>query len=167
MTAGLAPGISTWDVTPTPYRPGLADVNGASLLDDAENPPDASSMPTSALLNTLSQLVITFGKMLPNAIFSVTGGNPPVLNLWTAAPNAPTQSTWTITRVGAGNVQITWPAGTFPPAVTAPTVSLNITGGLVATHNYSISAENITNGVQVTTQYDGTRTDLSFTVVVR
>jgi len=167
MPAGTAPNKSTWDATPTPYRPGTSDFNGAALENDEENPPDPSTMPTAELLNTLSFLAISYGKIAPNAIITVTGGNPPVIIGVQSPRTGVIAGTFTATRNSAGDVSITWPANTFPASQAAPTVSLNITGGVIAGHAYAYSAENITNGVRVTTSFDAVMTDMNFTVQVR
>ena len=73
-------------------------------------------------------------------------------------------STFSVYRVSAGKVQITWPANTLPTPVTAPTAYLN--GVLTGAHTYGISATAITNGVEIDTLYDGTYTDEDFTVEV-
>jgi hypothetical protein len=164
MPAGTAPGKSTWDVTPQPYRPGTSDFNGAVLENSGANPPNPATMPTAELFNTMSLLLVSLGKVVPNAVISVAGGATPAITGFAAAPSAVVLSTFTVTRLGAGNVKVTWPAGTFPAAATQPTVSLN--NIVAAGSNYFVSAQNITNGVQVYTIINSTADDIPFTITV-
>ncbi len=73
-------------------------------------------------------------------------------------------STFSVYRVSAGKVQVTWPANTLPAAVTQPTAFLN--GVLTTGHSYSIASSSITNGVEVDTMQDTAYADLSFSVEV-
>ena len=168
-----APGGSTWDGNPNitppatvPYRPGKDDFNGIALEDDAKSPPDASKMPTSALLNTWSALSVVFGRMIPNLVASVAYvSGSPALDSFTAAPSAVDSSTLTVARTGGGashgDVTVSWPANTFPAAITQPLVSINGTTPGIA----SVSA--VGNGVRIVIQNtSGTGVDLPFTVTV-
>lgn len=171
-----APNGSTFDGNPNAspattagYRPGLPDFNGGALTDDPQFPPDPATMPTSALLNTDSYQHVSVGKMMVVGRIGVGAGASPTTRWWQVAAIT---SSWaqtnpfTITRVGAGNYQITWTAGLFP-IVGDPEAFLAIIGG---SHNYSIQAAYITGsgtqGVQVTTQQDGVPTDLNFHVAL-
>lgn len=163
-----APGTSTWDgnANASPpvtnaYRPGASDFNGAALQDDAVNPPNPATMPTSAQQNTIGLLLVSIGKLIPNATISINGGAPPTVQYQYYAMNNSTPAL-TITRVGAGNVQLTWPANTFPAPVAFPKAHLS-TGGTAG----FIEAVAISNGVQVRTyNSSGTLTDMSFVVDV-
>lgn len=170
-----APGAqSTWDGNPntsppttTPYRPGSADFNGIGLQDRADFPPNAQTMPTANLLNTWSATEVVLGRIVPNMVLSITGGNPPSIALCTAAPtavNGNPSGFLTLTRNGAGDVSITWPANTFPPAVAWPMATVNTQQG--PTDSRTIAATPITNGVRVTTFNGGGGVDMNFTVSV-
>lgn len=81
----------------------------------------------------------------------------------TSQPTFPTTIGATVTDNAGGN-QIVWTcvAATLPmglPLAGWPKPFLNIVGGA---HNYGIQATYITGGMQVTTQQDGTLTDLAF-----
>lgn len=160
MAANASPNANTFELVP-PRRPGAADFNGIAKIDVTASPPDPQTQPNAYEWNTLEFLAIAAGKMIPVAILSVTGGSSPVINAFTTASSLLVLGTFTITRVSAGVVQITWAAGTFPTAATQPKAHLNgTTAGMV-------TCENISNGVQVNTfNASGAVTDLSFTVDV-
>lgn len=156
-----SPGTSTFDVVP-PYRASPTDFNGCAKQDDAENPPDAATMPSAAEYNTLCNQAVALGKVVSAAILSlqVVATVYSVL-AFSAAGNAPVLGTFTVTKNGVGDVSITWPANTFPPAVCGPEASLNHTvPGM-------ITAYAITNGVRVV-MYNatGAAADMPFTVCV-
>jgi hypothetical protein len=178
-----APNGSTFDGNPNastpvvvPYRPGAPDFNGIGLQDNPQYPPNPLTMPTAALLNTWSALSVVFGRMIPVLRLSVTGGTTPSISQFIAAPDyvggtlgssTPTPitlSTFTVTHVSTGKVQITWPAGTLPTATTQPSAHLN--GVLSSGYSASVSATPITNGVEVDTLLSGVYSDMSFTVDV-
>lgn len=163
MPAGTAPNVNTWDITPQPRRPGIADVNSATLENDGENPPDPSRMPTAELLNTIAKLVVALGAVVPNAVISVSVAASIVG--FQSPKSGVSASDFFVTHNGAGDVTIVWNAGFFPAPQVDATATIN--DAILATHTYSISATNITNGVRVRCQQDGIRTDMAFTVVVR
>lgn len=163
-----APGTSTFDDPTGAHRPGVDDFNGAAFEDDADDAPNPSTQATADLVNTLCLTQVGLGKVVPVARISVryASGNP-VLDSFTAAPSAPTSGTFTIGRTSggasSGDVTITWPAGTFPPAAGQPTACLNVVGAPAA---WAISCANVTNGVRVITALAGAGSDLPFTVSV-
>jgi hypothetical protein len=163
-----APNVSPWDDPTGAHRPGASDFNGAAFEDDADDAPDPATQASAALVNTICLALVSLGKVSPNARISIryASGNP-VLDSFSAAPNGPTSATWTIGRTSAGassgDVTISWPAGTFPPAAGQPTACVNVAGAPAA---WNISATNVTNGVRVITAVGGTATDLPFTVSV-
>ncbi len=155
-----APGVSTWDLIP-PRRPTTNDFNGAAKIDDATYAPNPQTMPSGAEYNTLCLLMVALGKVLPNAVVSVTGGNPPTLAGFAAPSSSIVGGTFTLTRNSAGDVSVTWPANTFPTSACAPVVAPNA-GALC-----DVDAVAITNGVRVRTfNAGGAATDLSFTVTI-
>ena len=154
MPAG---GKASWDGNPNtsppttaPYRPGTADFNGLGITDDLVNAPNAATMPTANLLNSWSAFAVVFGRMIPNLTLSVRyAAGAPVLDSFTAAPTGVIAGNLTVARTGggavSGDISITWPAGTFPAALTQPKGSMNgILPGMIA-----VSA--ITNGIRVVT----------------
>lgn len=160
-------GLSTFDGNPNAspattvgYRPGLPDFNGAALADDPVNPPDPQTMPTSALLNTYGKQLVSYGKVVACAGVGVNAGASPTFQYWTTAANLIVSNPFTLTRVGAGNYQITYAANLLPIAGW-PQSQLN---AVLGAHNYAISAVNIANGVQVYTVQDGALADLNFSV---
>lgn len=152
---------STFDATP-PFRPGTADFNGCAKIDDAEFPPDAATMPSAIEYNKLCDLVIALGKVVSAGVISVgvAAGVYSVAS-FSAAGNGPVIGTFTVTKNGTGDVSITWPVNTFPPAVCAPEASLNHTVPAMIT-SYAI-----TNGARVV-MYNaaGAAADMPFTVCV-
>ena len=160
MSTNNAPNASTFDLSP-PRRPTANDFNGAAKIDDGNFQPDPQTMPSAAEYNTLCLLHAALGKVAPVAVLSVAGGVSPSITQFVCAGSLPVIGTFTVTRVSAGNVQITWPANTFPPSVAQPKAYLNgSTCGM-------ITCSPITNGIQVYTfNTAGTATDLSFTADV-
>jgi hypothetical protein len=164
--SNLSPLVTPWDLesaaTPlAPRRPILNDFNGAAKIDDANYPPDPQTMPNAAEFNLIARVLVALGAVVPNAVISVTGGNPPTIFGFTSASSLVTSGTFTLTRNGAGDVSITWPANTFPTPAANPVVSPN--AGVLA----DVDAVAITNGVRVRTfNSAGVATDLSFTVQV-
>ena len=166
-----APNLSPWDDPTGAHRPGAADFNGAAFLDDPDDAPDPATQASAALVNTICLALVSLGKVAPNARISVRyASGSPVLDSFTAAPSSPTSATFTIGRTpagtgvnGAGDVTISWPAGTFPTAVGQPSACVNFLGTAGA---WNVSCANVTNGVRVITALAGTATDLPFTVSV-
>lgn len=156
----VAPNASTFDLA-TSRRPGTDDFNGIAKVDDAAYQPDPTTQPNAAEWNTIEWLLLAVCRVMPVMVLSITGGNPPTLANFLTAPKNIIAGNLTITRVGAGNVQITWPAGKFPPSASPPIAGLNSGGSGM------IDAVVISNGVQVRTyNAAGAATDLSFTVSV-
>lgn len=162
-----APNLSTWDGNPntsppttTPYRPGTADFNGAGLTNDPVYPPNAATMPTAELFNTIGFLLTSIGKMVPNAFISVNAGASPTTAFWSTAANNILTNPFTITRNSVGNYTITVSANVLPAPAAQSLAVLNV---VLGAHNYSIGCVNVANGVQVTTTQDGALTDLNFT----
>jgi hypothetical protein len=168
MTIGTAPNLSPWDDPTGAHRPGADDFNGAAFQNDPDDEPDPGTQATAELVNTMCLALVSLGKVVANAKVSVkyASGNP-VLDTFTAAPSAPTSATFTVGRTsggaGAGDVTITWAAGTFPPALGQPMACLNVVGAAAA---WGISCANVTNGVRVITTVGSTATDLPFTVAI-
>lgn len=170
-----SPGQSTFDGNPnleTPttqgYRPGADDFDGCALEDLPGGNPNPAYMPTAALYNTYGLLLVSVGRMIAWGSCSIIGGAVPSLAYWRVAANNITNgsgtsgSPFTVTRNSAGNLSITYPTGTFPAPMGQPRAFLNVAAP--GNHNYSITAINIPNGVQVVTLQDGVPTDLNCSV---
>lgn len=144
-------GISTFDNSTLPYRPGLPDFNGASLADRADAPPNPGTMPTANLLNGTGMLICAVAQVTPNAVLSLKYvAGAPVLDYGSTAagitPNTvgPIQAgkiviVRTPGGASAGDVIITYPtaalpATTFPAPAFHPMATLNgiAPGGIAA-----------------------------------
>ncbi len=157
-----SPNASTFDIAP-PYRPGNTDFNGSAKVDDSENPPDPTIMPSAAEYNTLTKLMVAIGKVIPVAVISVKfAGGTPVVQFFSAPGSNVTLGTFTLTDNGIGDTTIGWPTNTFPPLVANPTVSLN--GGSPAAAPIALP---LSNSVRVKTfNLAGSSTDIDYTVAV-
>ena len=156
----LLPIGSTLDLTP-PRRPGVTDLQVAPIQDDMDYPP-AAGMPCAGEFNNGDALIAALGKTISLLEISVTySAGSPGLEMFSSASNVPVTATFTIARhaggAASGDIDITWPAGTFPSAVSEPKASINgTTPGLIC-------VSRITNGIRVITQNSaGAATDLPF-----
>jgi len=163
-----SPGCSTFDGNPnlpTPttagYRPGAADFNGAALQDLGSNPPNPTTMPTAALLNTYSLQLESVSRMIPWGSISINAGSSPTVAFYRVAANNIATNPFTVTRNSVGNYSITYASGVFPGPVAQPTATIN---AVLGAHTYGIGAINISLGVQVTTVVDAAAADVNFTV---
>lgn len=167
-----SPGTSTYDQSP-PQRPTVDSFNGCVKEDDQESAPDPRTMPNAPEANTTSLTLISHGAMANPAKVSVTySGSPLVPGIaFSIFPNVATSVTPSIARTAggaaAGDVTITWPAGSVVPSNVNPTVSLN---GTTNGDCLSPSATLVANGVRVQTKSlsggVGVAADLPFTVVL-
>lgn len=139
-----APNASTFDLDP-PRRPGIDDFNGIAKEDDPEEPPNPREQPNAAEWNTMEWLLMSIGRVMPVSVVSVASN---AVTQASAAKKDVTTGTFTVTVNGTGDLDITWPANTFPAAVAAPAGFLNSGPGM-------IHVSGIVNGVNVKT-YDGT-----------
>jgi hypothetical protein len=104
-------------------------------------------------------LILALGRVMPVAVISVAATTATVSSFG-CAPSAVTTGTFTMTHPSGGVIEITWPANTFPTAVSKPMAALNNGPGM-------IYAEAITNGVRVhTADSSGSAVDLDFTVTI-
>ena len=158
---GAANG-STFDFSPA-RRPS-ADDTGASLVleDDTQDVPEPSEMPTAAPWNTLTALAAAFGAVLAHTKISIhVASGTPGISLVGSARTGVVAGTFTVTDNGVGDTSITWAAGTFPPPVANPEVSVNTLASLAAV------IAPIPNGVRVQVRNDaGALTDGDFTAVI-
>ena len=149
-----APGVSTWDIPGVAgRRPGLPDVNGLALVDNANKAPTSPTRPSANLLNTGDALAVAYGRLVPNARVSVAfAAGSPFLVQATLAPTAGNTSPGTALAIlrtpsfvagfsAAGDTIITYAPNILPGPITQPSAYLNIVIGL---HNYSIGCVPIT-----------------------
>lgn len=161
-----SPNASPYDLAPA-ARPTLDTFNGCAKEDDLAFTPDVQTMPNAAEWNTKGRTLVSHGKMVGTAQFSVdySSGDPILVATSTASNNT---IAFVIARVSGGaangDIQITWPPGALPPLVVRPKAYLNA-GPTPAKWN-APSALAITNGVRVITPLDGAGADLPFTVEI-
>jgi hypothetical protein len=164
-----APETLTWDIAAVdggPRRPSLEDLGGATLEDDALYPPDPATMPYAKQLNQWAKQLEAVAAIVPFVAFSVQffAGVPTIV-----AFTCPRRTgvlilgTTGVTDLGDGDTSITWPAGTFPPALLKPECTINedieeLVGATIVS---------ITNGVRVRTYNAAGLVDLAFTVAYR
>ena len=165
MTVALS--VLSWDIELDdggPRRPSLADVGGATILDDAPAP-DKSRMLYADLCNQVQKQVAAVGKVVSIAEISVEilAGVPAIVGVIAPGTNVLIASFDAPTDNGAGDTTITWPDGTLPPASGKPEASMDTDGSYLAPY-----AQNVTNGVRVKTRNAaGALTDGNFTVRIK
>lgn len=170
-------GISPWDDSP-PRRPALPDVNSASLQNRADAPPDPSRFPTANLLNGKSYMALSIGKVMPNAVISVTfQAGSPVINYGASAcgvsqngvQDAVTSGAVKVERTpggaGSGDVVVYAPANTFPSPIADPTACITgtTTCGFIAAEWY-VATDGKAGIRVITLSTGGAAADLPFTV---
>lgn len=159
-----APGCSTFDGNPTipttnGYRPGFPDFNGAACVDVTASPPKPPTQGTAACWNTFGATLVSCGKMIAVANIAVNAAVSATLASYATAANQLATNPFTLLRVGIGHYQITWPANTFP--ITGwPKAYCNASTAATTT----ITAANMTNGVEVWTTQAGAAADVPFNV---
>jgi hypothetical protein len=158
--------ILTWDIASGDggaRRPTLNDVGGATLIDDDKYPPDPASMPYADQLNEIQRQIAALAKVAPAALISVhiASGTPTIVAA-TGPGSAVVPGLFTVTDLGTGHTQISWPAGSLPPpSGILPLATCNQSAGV------QISAVQATNSVTVLTNNDATTpADCDFTVAV-
>jgi len=128
----------------TPHRPSVDDFDGCSCI-NATNPPDATTMPTAPAWNSIGRTLAAVGRVVPVAVFTVRylDNTTPIVENVVCTNGALQPVNFQVTSNGVGDVSITWPADSLPPAACDPIASV---GGLTPV---AICASNITNGVRV------------------
>jgi hypothetical protein len=128
-----------------PRRPGASDVGGNAKANAAGLPPPNPTTDLDATdWNQLGNLVVALAKTCPLLRLSVNqSGTTYSVGSFVSVSDNVVVGTFTLTRVTPGWVQITWPANTFPSAGANPSADVN---GAVPG---MISANPITNGVEV------------------
>ena len=152
---------STFDLTPA-RRPSLDDTGGVGFQDSIKAPPDPATMPNAAQQNAGNAHSAAFGGVIAHTVISIhyASGTPGVLLVGSARAGV-IAGTFTVTPNATGDVSITWAAGTFPPAIALPMVSVNALSSLHAV------AMPITNGVRVQVYNDSAAlTNGDFTVAI-
>lgn len=150
--------VPTWE-QPVPHVPGEGDLlNGEK----------ANSTPTVAPQNAaaeefmqIARQVLAAAKMI--ALLRITVSSSATVLSFASVRRDTTLTALTVNHHATGDVEITWPANTFPAPSGAPQATLN--AGVL--QNASIDAVNTSNGVRVRTSVAGAATDLAFTVDVR
>jgi hypothetical protein len=168
-----APGQSPLDGNPNAnppttvgMRPTINDFDGAACTDVPASPPAGPSQPRAACWNTFGYFAVSVGKAMDVAGLSVTSGASPTVNSWWTAANKIALNPFTLTRTGAGRVQVTWTSGLFPRSG-RPKADLNAPLGA---HTYAISAYYLSSppagmdGLEVDTNQDSAGADLDFQV---
>lgn len=148
----------TFDESP-PRRPALEDLGGGAKEND-DVAPDPVRDATAEDFNQMSKLLAALARVMPVAQLSVTlAAGVHVLERVSCAPSAPGLATFTLTDHGIGDISLTWPVGTFPPAVARHRA--HVTGAVPAL----ISAETLSDGVRVRTwDAAGAPVDVTFDV---
>lgn len=128
-----ADNLNPLDADP-PRKPNLDDFNGANKFDDAEFPPDPTTMPTSAEYNTLCRLAVTNSRMSPVLVVAVRWvSTVPTIDYVLAANSQTLASHLTVTTAGVGDVTIDWPTtGTGALPVTLMPALATVTEDAVA-----------------------------------
>lgn len=157
----IAASTNTWDINPA-RRPSLNDMGGASLEDDAVNPPDPNTDPTAASLNQCQDQGAALAAVSPAFILDVVNnGTTASLSRFSAPGFNIVGGALTIARVSIGLVSITWPSGTFPVSVANPIVQMTTDAAFSQPIPIAIS-----NGVQVKCRDNtGALADGNFTIV--
>jgi hypothetical protein len=144
--------------TVLPHRPSTDNLGGDDLQDDEAAPP-APGDPNAPSWNAKVRETVALAKTAAPAKFTITfNAGAPQWELFSAAGSVVTGDL-TLTDVGTGVTEITWPANTFPPAAAWPELTWHAAGrGFI---------EVITNGVRVTmVNAAGSAADIPFTVTV-
>lgn len=159
----------SWDLdagSGGPRRPSLADMGGAQLEDDDPNP-DPSD-PSADPLNQVQMQIAAIAKVMPSAVLLLHfAAGVPFVTVVSAAGTAVDTSIFTVTDLGTGHTQITWPAISSPPTLPSPSLA----GGGIAfpianTANFA-SAVSTTNGIVVFTfDHSNAAADVDCTILV-
>ena len=135
-----------------PHRPSLGQLGGGAYQDDQSDPPDLDTMPSAAMENVNEKTLGGLARTGDVAAFSVKfNAGAPYIDKATFADKELVIGDFTVTDNGLGDTSITWPADTFPVAVTDPC-------GLTMNEMTNVSrtcAIAIANGVRVQTIDEG------------
>lgn len=150
MPGGASDDSFTWDVPPAQggaRRAALADLGDAQVQDDVPGP-DKGKDVYAGLVNELQRQMAGVNRVIDAARVWVRfqGGNPFVQGA-AAMGTEVTPSSFTVTQVSPGVVQLTWGPGVLPPMIGEPTVSLNSGPGMA----WAVWIPSNANGVEVHT----------------
>lgn len=145
-----------------PRKPSSADVGGYAKLDDADYPPDPTTMLAAADWNQIARLIEGMGRLIGCATITVAAGVSAVITGAVGLGTGITTATFTLVRNGAGDYSITWPASKFP-VTNIKATGLTIWEDLLVTTAVALP---ITNGIRVKTKVSGTLTDAGFSVTI-
>jgi hypothetical protein len=150
MSGGAQDDTFTWDIPPAQggaRRAALPDLGDAQVEDDVPGPDQGKDV-YAGLVNELQRQVAGANRVIEAARVWVRfqGGNPFVQGA-TAMGSQVGASSFTVTQVSAGVVQVTWDDGVLPPMLGEPAVSLNSGPGMV----WAVWIASNANGVEVHT----------------
>lgn len=157
------PADLTWDLAVGdggPQRPTLAAMGEAALVDDADYPPVAPTMPTSLMLNQWQRQLAAQGKVIAALVVSIrfSGGTPSVYK-FTTPGDTMVLGDLTVTDNGTGDTTIAWPSNMLPVSVAEPVVGVN-----GSTPGQASAEMPTATSVRVRTNNAGVAADLAFTV---
>lgn len=144
-----------------PHRPGTEDVGYDDLQDDAGDPPNQRTDPTSMAWNQRSKQLVGLAKVAASLKLSVTfSGSTPSVAKFSYPGTVLELGDFTVVDNGVGDTTITWPENSLVPALVEPMCTLNTAQGM-------FYATAVTNGVRVrTVNPSNAATDIGFTVEI-
>jgi hypothetical protein len=166
MPGGASDDTYTWDVPPSEggaRRAALADLGGAQVQDDVPGPDQGKDV-YAGLVNELQRQVAGANRVISAARVWVRfqNGNP-FVQAAVAMGSQVSASSFTLTVVSPGVVQVTWASGVLPPMVGEPEVSLNSGPGMA----WGIWIPVNPNGVEIhTTDPTGQPAAMNFLVSI-
>lgn len=160
----------TFDLTP-PRRPSLDDLGGAAKQDDAEVPPDPTTMPTAQNWNAFARSLEAWGKVVPFLVVQIDmlSGTPTLVDAQSV------RSTFTLTYLqgivgllvdnGAGDTTFDYTSlvGQWVPPTRPPQVDLI---GATGARYPGVSQPTATSVRIVTQSGTGVAVDFSFTLTL-
>lgn len=160
----------TFDLTP-PRRPSLDDLGGAAKQDDAEFPPDPTTMPTAQNWNAFARSLEAWGKVVPFLVVQIDmlSGTPTLVDAQSV------RSTFTLTYLqgivgllvdnGAGDTTFDYTSlvGQWVPPTRPPQVDLI---GATGARYPGVSQPTATSVRIVTQSGTGVAVDFSFTLTL-
>jgi hypothetical protein len=166
MSGGAPDDTFTWDIPPAQggaRRAALPDLGGAQVQDDVPGPDQGRDI-YAGLVNELQRQVAGANRVIAAARIWVRfqSGNPFIQGA-AAMGTQVFASSFTVTQVSLGVVQLTWSQGVLPPMIGEPTVSLNSGPGMA----WAMWIASNANGVEVhTTDATGQPAALPFVVSI-
>ncbi len=164
----MRPSWNTWEGglgdegQELPRRPSTDDLGGDDKQDNNEAPPDDVEHFTAQGWNQLVKQVEALARVASSCKLEVRyDAGTPYVNRCSSPSKSVTKATFTVVENSTGDVSITWPADTFPPAVISPhgLTLLSSASAVVDGH-----VEEITNGIRVRTRSGGSVAEVPFTI---